>query len=179
MLQKAREKDPNGTVEWLPAAAAATDLPSGTYCVVFNSHLLHHVQSPLAVLRECQRVLAPSGVVLIRYGAVEQIRDDVEHPLFPEVREMDEARTSSVAQTEEWLGLAGFREVFSREVVQQTYPDGPAHLEAARNKSTSVLTLVSEESYQTGLRRLEECVRRQPDNEWLLFSRMTLTVGRT
>jgi len=147
--------------------------------------LLDHFRErglPLAIATSAGRATAERNLgragLLDRFDAL-ATRDDVEHPLFPEVREMDEARTSSVAQTEEWLGLAGFREVFSREVVQQTYPDGPAHLEAARNKSTSVLTLISEESYQTGLRRLEECVRRQPDNEWLLFNRMTLTVGRT
>jgi SAM-dependent methyltransferase len=77
------------------ADAGALSFPPGSFGIVFMSHLLHHVESPPAVLRECHRVLGPSGVVLLRYGAIEQIKRDVEHTLFPEVMEIDEARTPS------------------------------------------------------------------------------------
>ena len=47
-----------------------------------------------------------------------------------------------------------------------------------RNRNTSVLTMIPEESFQEGLRNLEAYVRRHPDDDWLLFDRMTMTIGR-
>lgn len=79
---------------------------------------------------------------------------------------------------EKWLTDAGFLDVSSQEIVQQTYPTGQAHLEAARLRSTSVLSMIPEESFQTGIRRLADHIAKHPKDEWLLFDRMTITVGR-
>ncbi len=177
MLKKAKEKDFNSAVNWLVADASVLVFQSGTFNVVFMSHLLHHVDNPLVVLKECNRVLACPGVVLIRYGALEQIRHDVEHTLFPEVIDIDEGRTPSVELTEKWLIDAGFEDISSKEIIQQTYQDGLSHLNAARVKSTSVLSMISEESFQTGIRRLSEYVNIHSKDEWLMFDKMTLTVG--
>ena len=79
MLVKAREKDTAGLVQWDKMDAQHPTYPDDSFDGVFMSHLLHHVDDPRQVLSECWRVLASPGVVLIRYGAIEQIRDDVEH----------------------------------------------------------------------------------------------------
>ena len=39
------------------------------------------------------------------------------------------------------------------------------------------LSMISEESFQAGIHRLAEHVGGNPDDEWLLFDKMTLTVG--
>jgi 2-polyprenyl-3-methyl-5-hydroxy-6-metoxy-1,4-benzoquinol methylase len=145
--------------------------------VVFMSHLLHHVDNPQKVLNQCYELLIPSGVILIRHGTIEQIRDDVEHTFFPQVPEIDEGRTPTGISVEKWLAKAGFREIYSEEVVQQTYETGKTHLEAARARSTSVLSMISEESYRVGIKRLAEYLEKNPKDEWLLFDKMTLTVG--
>ena len=178
MLQRARAKDTRARVTWERQDATGLTYVAASFDVVFMSHLLHHVDNPDDVIRECCRVLRPRGALLVRYGAMEQIRDDVEHRLFPEVAETDEARTPSVENTERWLHVAGFVDVKSQEVVQQTYRSGEEHLRATRARSTSVLTMISQEAFETGLARLEEHARREPDDPWLLFDRMTLTVGR-
>jgi len=178
MLQKARAKDTGARVKWEHQDAIDLTYAPASFDVVFTSHLLHHVDRPDEVIRECYRVLRPHGGLLVRYGAMEQIRDDVEHTLFPEVAEIDEARTPSVEDAERWLHASGFIEVRSQEVVQQTYRNGEEHLRAAGAKSTSVLTMISPEAFETGLARLDEHVREEPNDPWLLFDRMTLTVGR-
>ncbi len=132
MLAKALGKDVGGEVTWERQDAGCLTYPDACFDVVFLSHLLHHVSSPPAVIAECHRVLRPGGAVLVRYGAIEQIRCDVEHVLFPEVAAIDEARTPSVWGTEGWLRSAGFEGVASREIVQETYADGSAHLRALR-----------------------------------------------
>ncbi|MCD4702604.1 MAG: class I SAM-dependent methyltransferase [Candidatus Aegiribacteria sp.] len=177
MLAKAKQKDSNCKVNWVLADAGALTFPGGSFDVVFLSHLLHHVDSPFAVLKECNRVLAPSGVVLIRYGAMDQIRSDVEHTFFPQVTEIDEPRTPTRELMERWLLDAGFVGIFSEEVVQQTYQTGMAHLDAARARSTSVLSMISEISFQAGIHSLAEHVAMNPEDEWVLFDKMTLTAG--
>ena len=178
MLAKARAKDAGGLVAWHCQTAEALALAGGLLDVVFMSHLLHHVDSPARVVEECWRVLDWDGVVLIRYGAIEQIRDDVEHTLFPQALAIDQARGHTLGTVEGWLHGAGFVDVGSEEVVQKTYDSGQAHLDAAMAKSTSVLTMISEEAFGTGIRELRKYVALSPRDPWLLFDRMTLTVGR-
>jgi hypothetical protein len=108
---------------------------------------------------------------------MEQIRNDVIHRFFPQVIEIDERRTPTRQLTEKWLVDAGFSSIFSDEVIQQTYQTGLEHLDTVRAKSTSVLSMISEESFQTGLRFLEKYIDKYPDDKWLLLDKMTLTVG--
>jgi ubiquinone/menaquinone biosynthesis C-methylase UbiE len=177
MLAKAKKKDFSCDVTWELADANALAFPDCSFAVVFISHLLHHVDCPLTVLKECHRVLDPSGIILIRYGTMDQIRDDVEHTFFPQAVEIDEQRIFSQELMEEWLLEAGFIDISSQEVMQQTFQTGMAHLEAARGKNTSILSMISEESFQTGIRRFEKYVKKNLTDKWLLFDRMTLTIG--
>jgi len=177
MLAKAKQKDSGSKVSWILADASTLPFPAGSFDLVFMSHLLHHVDNPLTVMKECYKVLASTGIVLIRYGAMEQIRNDVEHTFFPQVTEIDEPRTPNRDNVEKWLMNAGFGPFSSEEIVQQTYQTGTAHLDAARERSTSVLSMISEESFRTGISRLTEYVGKNPEDEWLLFDRMTLTAG--
>ena len=178
MLAKAVRKDCQSEVTWILAEAGALPFPNESFDLVFMSHLLHHVDSPFAVITDCHRVLKPLGNVLIRYGVMNQIRNDVEHTFFPQVCEIDEPRTPTQDKTEKWLSKAGFQDICSHEIRQQTYQNVRAHIEAAGAKSTSVLSMISETSFQTGMRRLSEYAAKNPDDTWLLFDLMTLTTGR-
>jgi ubiquinone/menaquinone biosynthesis C-methylase UbiE len=177
MLAKAKEKDTAGLVKWDGQDAECLTYPEGSFEVVFMSHLLHHVNSPPTVIRECKRILNASGVILIRYGAIDQIRDDVEHKFFPEVLALDKARTPTVQRVEKWLSDAGFSEIISEEIVQRTYDTGRARLNAAKVKSTSVLSIISQEAFEKGIHELAKYVANNPDDPWLLLDKLTLTVG--
>ena len=177
MLAKAREKDIEKAIEWDYQDAQDLRYNDGSFDVVFMSHLLHHVDSPLQVLIECKRVLIDSGVIIIRYGAIEQIENDVVHTFFPEVLTIDRARTPSVAIVEKWLSDAGFLSITTEEIVQQTFETGTAHLESARTKSTSVLTMISEEAFEKGINDLTEYVENNPNDPWLLHDKLALTIG--
>lgn len=177
MLEKAARKDVEGEVVWERVEAARLPYENGSFAAVWISHLLHHVDSPAEVVAECWRVLQLSGALLIRYGAIEQILGDVEHRMFPEGCAIDQVRTASVENVERWLSEADFGSVESLEVVQETYPDAHARLRAVRARSTSVLTLISSQEFEQGVRRLEAYVDARPDDPWLRFDRMTLTVG--
>ncbi|MFC2021257.1 class I SAM-dependent methyltransferase [Chloroflexota bacterium] len=177
MLAKAQEKDIGNLIDWDYQDAQNLTYDDASFGVVFISHLLHHTDSPFGVLRECRRILTSSGVILIRYGAIEQIRHDVEHTFFPEVLVIDEARTPTVEKVEQWLADAGFSGIKTIEIMQQTFETGIAHLEAARTKNTSVLTMISPEAFKQGIRYMSDYVRKNPDDPWLLSDKLTFTVG--
>lgn len=177
MLSKAVENDSRSEVSWHRQDASCLGYRDASFDLVWMSHLLHHVDSPQMVVSECWRVLRESGALLVRYGAMEQIRSDVEHVLFPEVLRIDEGRTPGVQDVEGWLHAAGFTGVKSDEIVQQTYPDAESRLGAAKARSTSALSMISPAAFREGVERLEEYVLTKPDDSWLLVDRMTLTVG--
>ncbi|MFC1921246.1 class I SAM-dependent methyltransferase [Chloroflexota bacterium] len=177
MLTKAQEKDTGKTVIWNCMDAQNLKYADSSFDVVFVSHLLHHVDSPAEVLSDCNRILGNSGVILIRYGAIEQIRNDVEHTFFPETLDIDEPRTPGIETVEKWLIDAGFSGIKTEEVVQKTYESTESHLQAITVKATSVMTMISPQAHEQGLQKLAEYVEENPDDPWLMHDRMALTVG--
>lgn len=177
MLAKAKEKDTKGIVGWDFQDAQEMTYHDNSFDAVFMSHLLHHVDSPLRVVQECRRILIDSGVLLIRYGAIEQIRDDVEHTFFPETLPIDEERTPTIRDTEKWLRDAGFTGIQTVESVQRTYKSAYTHLEAVKFKSTSVLTMIPHEAFKKGILRLEKYINENPGDPWLLYDRFAFTAG--
>ena len=177
MLAKAKEKDGAGIVTWDCQDAEHLTYPGSSFDLVFASHLLHHIDSPLRVLRECKRVLRNPGAMLVRYGAIEHNRNDVEHTFFPETLAIDEIRIPSVRTVESWLTDIGFVGVHSKEVMQQSYETSIVHLNAVKVKHTSVLTMITQEIFERGLRRLEKYIKSHPDDKWLLMDTITMTVG--
>lgn len=177
MLAVAKAKDTEGLVAWDRQSAEALTYPNATFDVCYLSHLLHHVDSPPAVIAECLRVLVDGGAILIRYGSFEQIRDNVVARLFPETRAIAEERAPRTAKIEQWLHDAGADDITSSEVDQKTYATGSECLEAVRLKNVSVLTLIPQEAFDRGIRALEAYVAQHPDDPWLLHDRMTLTTG--
>jgi SAM-dependent methyltransferase len=66
MLHRAVAADPSGTVDWVQLDPGWQVLPFApeTFNAVVASSVLEYVDDPVAVLRECRRVLRPGGVVL-------------------------------------------------------------------------------------------------------------------
>ena len=177
MLGKAKAKDSHNLIRWDKQDARRLTYNNDSFNVVFISHLLHHVEVPLLVLREAGRVLASLGVIFLRYGSMEQIEHDIVHTFFPETLEIDRKRTPLVSTVERWLKEAGFQGIISEEIKQQTWKTPAAMLESFSYKNTSVLTLISEDAFETGKTQLAEYIARHPDDSWLLDDRLSFTVG--
>lgn len=178
MIEVARAKDKNQIVKWVVEDAAKLSLPDNSFDIVFISFLFHHVESPLEVMKQCARVLKPGGTIFIRHCTMEQIRDDVEHIFFPETVAIDEARMLTVEQMEGWLTETGFGEIKSQEIRQQTHLDAYERLNGVREKFVSTLTMIPDDVYQRGVKKLADYVYKKPGDEWLLFDRIMLTTGK-
>jgi len=178
MLREARKKEGEPHIRWDLQDATSLSYSDGSFDAVFMSHLLHHVDEPLKVVKECYRVLRPGGVILNRYGAIEHIRDDPEHRFFPETIQLDEARVPSVEQVEKWFMSVGFTEVSSETVVQQTFRSAEERLRKAELKSISALIIISQSAFKQGLEALRKYVSSNSGDPWLLIDKITLTTGR-
>ena len=136
MLLKARKKDGAEQIKWDIQNAASLSYPDDSFDVVFISHLLHHVDEPSDVIKECYRILKPDGVIFNRYGPIEHIIGDPEHVFFPVTIEIDESRTPTIEQVENWFRNAGFNKVSSETISQRTYKSAEERLKKAELKST-------------------------------------------
>lgn len=177
MLVQAKEKDKDRLVKWDIQNAMSLLYPNEYFDAVFMSHLLHHVDEPLNVLKECYRILKPSSIVLNRYGSMEDIYDDPEHRFFPGAIEIDKARTPNVSQVEELFRLAGFDGISSETFVEKTNLSGWDRLRKAELKYTSVLTLISQDAFEQGLKAFHNYVSENQNDSWLLTDKISLTTG--
>jgi SAM-dependent methyltransferase len=178
MIAEAGKKLGADKVTWDVQQALSLTYPGDTFHAVFMSHLLHHVEEPVSVIRECYRVLRQGGVIINRYGAIEDIINDPEHTFFPKTIEIDKARTPSLTQVEEWFRTTGFSDITSMTVEQKTYQSAEERLEKCRLKSTSVLTLICQPDFEQGLKALQQYILDNPADLWILMDKITLTTGR-
>lgn len=157
MLARARVAAPSAlllraTAERLPIADASLDR-------VFCVNALHHFTDAQAFIRECRRVLRPSGELLT-------IGLDPHHggdrwwvyEYFPAALDADLRRYPAASIIRAWMIDAGFRDSVT-EVAQHL----PAEmsLDAARaqgfldRSATSQLMVIGDAEYEEGIRRLE------------------------
>lgn len=178
MIAKAKAKDTQGQVEW--SIANVNDLPysDSSFDVVFMSHLLHHLDRPFELVERCFRLVKPGGILFNRYGAMEHIRTDPEHTFFPRARELDEARTPTVNQVETWFRKAGFADVGSETVAQQTNVSATNRVRSVRARVSSVLSLMADAEFYQGLAEMERYAVANPDDRWMMTDKLTLTWGR-
>jgi ubiquinone/menaquinone biosynthesis C-methylase UbiE len=177
MLEKAKGKDKNGLVRWEIQDIHKMTYGDASFDVIFMSNVIHHCDSPLKALRECHRILGDNGVILIRYGAIEQIREDVTHVFFPETLKLDEKRTPSVELLEKWMTEVSFNGINTQEVEQKTFQTDKELLDAHACKNTSVLSMISEDAFEIGMQRLRKYVGEHSNDPWLFYDWFSMTTG--
>lgn len=178
MLLRAMEKEGASSIVWERQDAQNLEFMDETFDVVFMSHLAHLVDYPFGIFEESIRILKPDGLLLNRYGALEDVLDDPIHAFFPKTRELDECRTPTKMQIEGWYRSAGFRDTQSLTIVQRTYSSSSERLEKTKRKAQSILSLIHLLYFTEGIDRLTDYIRLKPDDPWLLHDKLTLTVGR-
>lgn len=177
MLDKAKNKDQARKVKWDIQNAEALTYPVNQFDVVFMSHLLHHIDHPLQVIKECFRVLKPKGILFNRYGAIEDILRDPEHRFFPKTVEIDEKRTPTKKQVEEWFKESGFINIKSTVFLQKTWVSPYERWERNKLKPTSVLALIPVKDFQKGIADSHHYILKHPESAWVIKDKLTLTSG--
>lgn len=81
MIQAAETRcDEQPNLSFIVSDAAKTGLPSGSYDIVFQRALIHHVHDLHAVFTEAMRLLVPGGTLIVQ----DRTMDDVLRPGNPE-----------------------------------------------------------------------------------------------
>lgn len=176
MLKKAREKDTLNKIKWKLKDLEDVD-EEEKYNILFMSHLLHHITDRETFLSKCYKLLYARGKIFIRHGAIEQTENDVEHTFFPEALKIDKKRGYYTDQLEALLKKTGFVKIKTLKMKQKTYKDPQDHFHSISLKCTSVLTLISENEFTSGLKRLKKYIDENPGDPWLVHDEMSLTIG--
>jgi ubiquinone/menaquinone biosynthesis C-methylase UbiE len=172
LCQARRRRGPlhllRGRASRLPYASACFDL---VYCV----NALHHFDQPSAFVYEAWRLLRPGGKLAV-VGMDPRAEQDhwYLYSYFPGTYEADLARFPSWDTVRDWMAGAGFGRVAWQPVeeirdakVSRAVLDDPF----LKKDAISQLSLLSDEAYQAGLRRIEAALAAaESAGELLLFA---------
>lgn len=151
MLARARDRREN--VVWLLGRAEELPLLDGSLDLVFSVDTIHHVGDKAAFYREAARVLRPGGRVCTVTDSEDMIRRrEILSGYFPETVDLELARYPRLAQVEEWMAKANL-EAFGLVTVEERYELSSA--QPFRDRAYSVLHLIPERAWRSGLERLE------------------------
>lgn len=178
MLEVARtKKEQAKTIEWLEQDATALSFANESFDVVFMSNLLHHFNNPLDVIEQCVRVLKPGGLLINHYGALEDIINDPDHKFFNEAIEFDVRRVPARIQMEYLFKTALLDKVQSEKKTFKLCNSSQERIKLVENKYVSVLHMVSEISYQRGLKEMKKYAATNQFDPWLRELTVTTTFG--
>jgi len=178
MLARAQEKDAGGRVTWLVGDVERLELAPDSFDCALMSLMLHHLEDHLETFRGVRRILRPGAVFLIRQGTLEQIINDATHRFFPETVTLDRKRTPLRAEVERWLAAAGFRDISAEEIAQTSYSSNENFLERSGHRVCSVLRMISDASFEEGMKRMREYVTAHPEDASLRQDLFTLFAAR-
>jgi len=147
-------------VEVIEGKGEELPLPDHGFDLVFCVDVVHHLTDPAAFFREAQRVLRKAGRLCVVTDSEDVIRE--RFPLsayFPETVEAELRRYPSIERLRALATAAGFGSWQENRVTNETWLSS---LEAYEAKAFSSLHLISEASFQTGLTRLRNDLKRGP-----------------
>jgi ubiquinone/menaquinone biosynthesis C-methylase UbiE len=151
MLAKAEGKRIDG-ITWVQGRAEALPFSKGSVDACFASQVVHHFDNKHQAFAEIHRVLCDSGRVGIRYSSHADLRASPDYRFFPTALSMDLGRMPDTPQIKSILQKVGFGSLEEQAVRQQFFESSRDYLDKMKNKYASVLSLISEEEYQKGLR---------------------------
>ncbi|HYY56558.1 MAG TPA: methyltransferase domain-containing protein [Pyrinomonadaceae bacterium] len=161
MLDVARSRnEPN--VEWKQGQAENLPLESLAVNLVFISQVFHHLARPRQALLEINRVLAPGGYLAIRNGTREHNGELAWLGCFPEAFEIEEEGTPSAQELKELVCGQCFDLISHRVINQLIASSYDEYYEKVSRRGFSSLIAISDEAFESGLRRLRRWASLQP-----------------
>ena len=139
------------------------DIPFGDdfFDFVYLTNVIHHVDDIDGLFREIQRVLVQGGKCCIMTQSHRQIENRSTAQFFPTTTMIDKARYPDIEviiATGEKHGLKWVKNTVLQEGDAVVF--GTEFLEVIRKKGYSMLRLISEDEYQTGLKRLVDALKK-------------------
>lgn len=161
MLAKARQK--NAQIEFRQGNARQIPWDQDSFDFVFMTDVIHHVPDIQQMFAEIHRVLQPGGSACIVTQSHRQIEARPIVQFFPGTAAIDKQRYPDIeaiiaAARDNALQFAGQGVLSEGEPVQLDRD----YLELVRKKGYSMLYLLPQAQYESGLRALEAALRSGP-----------------
>jgi ubiquinone/menaquinone biosynthesis C-methylase UbiE len=149
-------------IEWTQGAAESIPLEDEAVDLVFMSQVFHHLSQPQQALREIHRVLSTMGYLAIRNGVLEENGELAWLRFFPAARDIEDKRTPSRHELKESVGSQFFVPVSERIIHQLFASSYDEYFDKISHRGLSALLAISDESFQSGLKRFHQWVNAQP-----------------
>jgi SAM-dependent methyltransferase len=158
MIDKARQK--NSQVIFKQAAADDIPFETDLFDFVYMTDVIHHIPDIRKMFAEIRRILKPQGKVCIGTQSHKQIEARPIAQFFPGTVRVDKERYPDIDQViaaAQFGGLVYLKQeiLFERETVEL----GAGFLELVRKKGYSMLHLLPEQEYRTGLAKLDTALQ--------------------
>jgi SAM-dependent methyltransferase len=160
MLAQARARAQAGPIDFRPGSAEQIAFPPGSFDLVFSVDVIHHIADRPAAYQQAYRVLDTGGRTCTATDSAWIIRH--RQPLstyFPETVDLELARYPRIAALRAMMAQAGFDEI-TEGTVEYSY--ALTDIQIYRDKAFSALHLISEESFQRGIARMERDLEAGP-----------------
>jgi ubiquinone/menaquinone biosynthesis C-methylase UbiE len=148
-------------ISWVRAMAEALPLADTGVDLVFLFLVYHHLADRLAALRECARVLAAAGHVVIIASTVELLDSYPWLPFFPSARAIDLARLPHRAAVSQTAREAGLTPIRLSTVMNPVAPSLGAYADRIASRTLSTLQLVPDEEFAKGIVELRRHFARE------------------
>ncbi len=161
MISKARQK--NSQIVFKQANAENIPFEDQFFDFVFMTDVIHHIPDIRKMFSEIHRILKSQGKVCIFTQSHKQIEARPIARFFPGTIQVDQERYPDIDKIIAAAQLASLS-FLKQEVLFEGEPMevGTGFLELARKKGYSMLHLLTEQEYQTGLRQLESALQHGP-----------------
>lgn len=158
MLSKAKVRSRNVCFKLLDALK--TDFPDDFFDFIFSVNVIHHIKDPGGYFKESYRLLKTGGKIVTATDSEWILRN--RKPLtqyFPETLEVDLKRYHPIEKIKEIMQDIGFINIREETTEYYYYLED---ISAYREKSFSSLNLISKESFERGIRKMEEDLKKGP-----------------
>ena len=158
MIRKAIKK--NDEIIFVSGHGGDIPFENGFFDFVYMTNVIHHIDDIDCLFGEIQRVLAQGAKCCIMTQSHRQIENRSTAQFFPSTTIIDKARYPDIEE----IIAAGKRQDLKwvKNVVLQEGEEvvfGTEFLEVIRKKGYSMLRLISDDEYQTGLKRLDDAMK--------------------
>jgi SAM-dependent methyltransferase len=148
------------TVNLLSSSLAeALCLPGNFFDMAFSVDVIHHISDRGAYFAEAWRVLKPGGACCTVTDSEEIIRKRKIMQYFPEGVDIEIQRYPGIQELIDRMALQGFHNI-RQETVEFSYE--LKDLQPFRERAFSILHLISETGFQSGLRHMESDLAKGP-----------------
>ena len=157
MLERAQQRQ--GLRRLVRGRAGQLPFPAAEFDLVYCVNAIHHFRSPRDFVFEARRLLRPGGALAVGTMDPRQLQSRwYVYEYFSGTYETDLARFPSWGTILDWMAAAGFRRIEWQPADQIVDAKvGRAVLDDyfLKKDACSQLSLLSDEEYQAGLRRIE------------------------